>query len=67
MNTQLTNTLEVMAEYTNEKPSADAILIATQLSAIADAVQRHNELLDYLVDAANESNQMNERRLNRGQ
>lgn len=60
-------TLERIAQYTDEKPSADSLLIACVLSAGVDALQRHNQLLDSLADAADESNRMNERRLNRGQ
>jgi hypothetical protein len=67
MDNHVTKTIELLAQYTDEKPDAGSILIACQLSALVDAVQRTNEILNYIDDGIDESNRIDERRLDRGQ
>jgi hypothetical protein len=57
MDDNVTRTIELLGKYTDEKPSADAVLIASQISALVDATQRvakQLEHIDYSIDNANQ-------------
>lgn len=62
----VTKTLELLQQHTTGKPSADALLIACQLSQLTDAVQRVGTMLSNIDDGIDEANSLNEQRSNRG-
>lgn len=66
MDKHIEQSIAVVAQYTDEKPSAGAILIACQLSALIDAVSEVAKQLDYIDSGIDEANSLTERKLDRG-
>jgi Asp/Glu/hydantoin racemase len=67
MDEHVENTIELLAQHTDQKPSADAILLACIGSALVDAVNHVAKVLGRIDSGIDEANSLNERRLDRGQ